>query len=179
MVPLARPRWRSVAIPSAFSSLSSMSSANVSPTMAWKVRSATRACTSTTRPKRSTSIHDTAESLTACNCAGELSPALSHHLAAVLVLYFRYFLKWDDDLATSIYHTFVALCYLTPILGAIVADSWLGKFKWVSDSGVAQVNMATPVPHPTWWTPSYSPQDHHLPVHRLHHRTAHHGSQYN
>ena len=48
---------------------------------------------------------------------------------AVLVLYFRYFLKWDDDLATSIYHTFIALCYLTPILGAIVADSWLGKFK--------------------------------------------------
>lgn len=51
--------------------------------------------------------------------------------AAVLVLYFKYFLKWDDDFATTIYHTFVALCYLTPILGAIVADSWLGKFKWV------------------------------------------------
>uniref|UniRef100_A0A674DCZ6 Solute carrier family 15 member 1 n=1 Tax=Salmo trutta TaxID=8032 RepID=A0A674DCZ6_SALTR len=50
---------------------------------------------------------------------------------AVLVLYFRYFLKWDDDLSTSIYHTFIALCYLTPILGAIVADSWLGKFKTI------------------------------------------------
>uniref|UniRef100_A0A665VUP0 Solute carrier family 15 member 1 n=1 Tax=Echeneis naucrates TaxID=173247 RepID=A0A665VUP0_ECHNA len=33
--------------------------------------------------------------------------------------------------ATTIYHTFVALCYLTPILGAIVADSWLGKFKTI------------------------------------------------
>ncbi|KAM6945800.1 solute carrier family 15 member 1-like [Aplochiton taeniatus] len=52
-------------------------------------------------------------------------------MRAVLVLYFRYFLKWDDDLATTIYHTFVALCYLTPILGAIVADSWLGKFKTI------------------------------------------------
>ncbi|KAG7227623.1 hypothetical protein INR49_005438 [Caranx melampygus] len=52
-------------------------------------------------------------------------------MRAVLVLYFKYFLKWDDDLATSIYHTFVALCYLTPILGAIVADSWLGKFKTI------------------------------------------------
>uniref|UniRef100_A0A8C7LCV4 Solute carrier family 15 member 1 n=1 Tax=Oncorhynchus kisutch TaxID=8019 RepID=A0A8C7LCV4_ONCKI len=52
-------------------------------------------------------------------------------MRAVLVLYFRYFLKWDDDLATSIYHTFIALCYLTPILGAIVADSWLGKFKTI------------------------------------------------
>uniref|UniRef100_UPI0037E95857 solute carrier family 15 member 1b n=1 Tax=Semicossyphus pulcher TaxID=241346 RepID=UPI0037E95857 len=52
-------------------------------------------------------------------------------MRAVLVLYFKYFLKWDDDLATTIYHTFVALCYLTPILGAIIADSWLGKFKTI------------------------------------------------
>ncbi|XP_071331032.1 solute carrier family 15 member 1 isoform X2 [Trachinotus anak] len=52
-------------------------------------------------------------------------------MRAVLVLYFKYFLGWDDDLATSIYHTFVALCYLTPILGAIVADSWLGKFRTI------------------------------------------------
>uniref|UniRef100_A0A8C5BT78 Solute carrier family 15 member 1a n=1 Tax=Gadus morhua TaxID=8049 RepID=A0A8C5BT78_GADMO len=52
-------------------------------------------------------------------------------MRAVLVLYFKYFLRWDDDLATSIYHAFVALCYLTPILGAIVADSWLGKFKTI------------------------------------------------
>ncbi|XP_041115916.1 solute carrier family 15 member 1-like [Polyodon spathula] len=52
-------------------------------------------------------------------------------MRAVLVLYFRYFLQWDDNTATSIYHTFVALCYLTPILGAVVADSWLGKFKTI------------------------------------------------
>lgn len=52
-------------------------------------------------------------------------------MRAVLVLYFKNFLKWDDDMSTAIYHTFVALCYLTPILGAIVADSWLGKFKTI------------------------------------------------
>ncbi|XP_070711523.1 solute carrier family 15 member 1b [Pempheris klunzingeri] len=52
-------------------------------------------------------------------------------MRAVLVLYFKYFLRWDDNFATTIYHTFVALCYLTPILGAIVADSWLGKFKTI------------------------------------------------
>ncbi|XP_054915057.1 solute carrier family 15 member 1b [Poeciliopsis prolifica] len=52
-------------------------------------------------------------------------------MRAVLVLYFKYFLKWDDDFATTIYHTFVALCYLSPILGAIIADSWLGKFKTI------------------------------------------------
>lgn len=60
---------------------------------------------------------------------------VTHHFVllptAVLVLYFKYFLQWDDNLSTAIYHTFVALCYLTPILGALVADSWLGKFKWV------------------------------------------------
>ncbi|XP_068022467.1 solute carrier family 15 member 1 isoform X2 [Melanerpes formicivorus] len=49
-------------------------------------------------------------------------------MRAVLILYFTYFLQWDDNLSTAIYHTFVALCYLMPILGAIIADSWLGKF---------------------------------------------------
>ncbi|KAH0624506.1 hypothetical protein JD844_032055, partial [Phrynosoma platyrhinos] len=52
-------------------------------------------------------------------------------MRAVLVIYFKFFLSWDDNLATAIYHTFVALCYLTPILGALVADSWLGKFKTI------------------------------------------------
>lgn len=52
-------------------------------------------------------------------------------MRAVLVLYLKNFLRWDEDFATTIYHTFVALCYLTPILGAIVADSWLGKFKTI------------------------------------------------
>ncbi|KAA0716135.1 Solute carrier family 15 member 1 [Triplophysa tibetana] len=72
-------------------------------------------------------------------------------MRAVLVLYFRYFLRWDDDLATSIYHAFVALCYLTPILGAIIADSWLGKFKTIIYLSivyaVGQVTMAVSTVH--------------------------------
>ncbi|XP_072478172.1 solute carrier family 15 member 1 [Notamacropus eugenii] len=52
-------------------------------------------------------------------------------MRAILVLYFQRFLQWDDNLSTAIYHTFVALCYLTPILGALIADSWLGKFKTI------------------------------------------------
>ncbi|XP_041279323.1 solute carrier family 15 member 1 [Onychostruthus taczanowskii] len=52
-------------------------------------------------------------------------------MKAVLTLYFSRFLHWEDNFATAIYHTFVALCYLTPILGAIIADSWLGKFKTI------------------------------------------------
>uniref|UniRef100_UPI0037E729A5 solute carrier family 15 member 1 n=1 Tax=Semicossyphus pulcher TaxID=241346 RepID=UPI0037E729A5 len=72
-------------------------------------------------------------------------------MRAVLVLYFKYFLRWDDDMATSIYHTFVALCYLTPILGAIVADSWLGKFKTIIYLSIVyaigQVTMAVSAIH--------------------------------
>ncbi|XP_054983692.1 solute carrier family 15 member 1 [Sorex araneus] len=52
-------------------------------------------------------------------------------MRALLILYFRNFLLWDDNLSTAIYHTFVALCYLTPILGALIADSWLGKFMTI------------------------------------------------
>ncbi|XP_064264461.1 solute carrier family 15 member 1 isoform X2 [Passer domesticus] len=52
-------------------------------------------------------------------------------MKAVLTLYFSRFLHWEDNFATAIYHTFVALCYLTPILGAIIADSWLGKFRTI------------------------------------------------
>ncbi|XP_023368875.1 solute carrier family 15 member 1 [Otolemur garnettii] len=52
-------------------------------------------------------------------------------MKAILILYFKNFISWNDNLSTAIYHTFVALCYLTPILGALIADSWLGKFKTI------------------------------------------------
>nr|KAF6461008.1 solute carrier family 15 member 1 [Molossus molossus] len=52
-------------------------------------------------------------------------------MRALLILYFTQFIGWDGNLATAIYHTFVALCYLTPILGALIADSWLGKFRTI------------------------------------------------
>uniref|UniRef100_UPI00358E8F14 solute carrier family 15 member 1 n=1 Tax=Myxine glutinosa TaxID=7769 RepID=UPI00358E8F14 len=53
-------------------------------------------------------------------------------MKAVLVIYFKNFLQWDENLSTAIYHAFVSLCYFTPILGAIIADSWLGKFRTIA-----------------------------------------------
>ncbi|XP_052520464.1 solute carrier family 15 member 1-like [Tympanuchus pallidicinctus] len=52
-------------------------------------------------------------------------------MRAVLILYFKDFLRWDNSLSTAIYNFFVALCYFAPILGALIADSWLGKFKTI------------------------------------------------
>ncbi|XP_059503511.1 solute carrier family 15 member 2 isoform X2 [Stegostoma tigrinum] len=52
-------------------------------------------------------------------------------MKAILTLYFTNFLHWDDDLSTAIYHAFSGLAYFTPVLGAVIADSWLGKFKTI------------------------------------------------
>uniref|UniRef100_A0A669C5A0 Solute carrier family 15 member 2 n=1 Tax=Oreochromis niloticus TaxID=8128 RepID=A0A669C5A0_ORENI len=52
-------------------------------------------------------------------------------MKALLTLYFLNYLKWDKDLSTAVYHAFSGLCYFTPILGAFIADSWLGKYKTI------------------------------------------------
>uniref|UniRef100_A0A8D2LEK5 Solute carrier family 15 member 2 n=1 Tax=Varanus komodoensis TaxID=61221 RepID=A0A8D2LEK5_VARKO len=52
-------------------------------------------------------------------------------MKAVLTLYFLYFLHWDETTSTSVYHAFSSLCYFTPVIGALIADSWLGKYKTI------------------------------------------------
>ncbi|XP_030066123.1 solute carrier family 15 member 2 [Microcaecilia unicolor] len=52
-------------------------------------------------------------------------------MKAVLTLYFLYYLHWNETLSTTVYHAFSGLCYFTPIFGALIADSWLGKFKTI------------------------------------------------
>uniref|UniRef100_A0A6I8P623 Solute carrier family 15 member 2 n=1 Tax=Ornithorhynchus anatinus TaxID=9258 RepID=A0A6I8P623_ORNAN len=47
----------------------------------------------------------------------------------LLTLYFVRFHHWNENLSTAIYHAFIGSCYLYTIVGAMVADSWLGKYK--------------------------------------------------
>ena len=47
---------------------------------------------------------------------------------AVLVLFLHDQLLFNENSSTAIYHAFAMLCYLLPLLGAIISDSCLGKY---------------------------------------------------
>ncbi|KAL5489048.1 hypothetical protein EMCRGX_G018094 [Ephydatia muelleri] len=49
-------------------------------------------------------------------------------MKAVLILFLTSQLKFSADNSTAIYHTFVMFCYFLPLVGAIIADSCLGKY---------------------------------------------------
>lgn len=49
--------------------------------------------------------------------------------SAILVLYLTRKLAYSDDDATVLFHVFTSFAYFFPLIGAIVADSWLGRFK--------------------------------------------------
>ncbi|KAF4526610.1 hypothetical protein B566_EDAN006426 [Ephemera danica] len=52
-------------------------------------------------------------------------------MRTILSLYLVQYLLYTEDTATTVYHSFVSFAYLTPVLGAMIADSWLGKFKTI------------------------------------------------
>lgn len=52
-------------------------------------------------------------------------------MRAILVFYLTDWLQFDRDVATVIYHSFVVLCYLMPIVGAILADGYLNKYRTI------------------------------------------------
>ncbi|XP_011172407.2 solute carrier family 15 member 1 isoform X2 [Solenopsis invicta] len=49
-------------------------------------------------------------------------------MRTVLVLYLRDMLGYTEGTSTIIYHLFTCVAYFFPIFGAILSDSWLGKF---------------------------------------------------
>lgn len=52
-------------------------------------------------------------------------------MRTILVLYLTSKLQYDKDTSTVLFHVFTMLVYLCPLVGAIVADSWLGKFRTI------------------------------------------------
>eukprot|EP00794_Sanderia_malayensis_P009717 gene9717-10707_t len=62
----------------------------------------------------------------------ELCERFSYYgIKAVLVLYLTQDLMFDKYRGKSIYHAFSMVSYFTGVLGAMIADSWLGKFKLI------------------------------------------------
>ncbi|XP_044269390.1 peptide transporter family 1 isoform X4 [Tribolium madens] len=52
-------------------------------------------------------------------------------MRTILSLYLRDILLYSEGDSTIIYHTFTMLAYFFPLLGAIISDNWLGKFKTI------------------------------------------------
>jgi POT family proton-dependent oligopeptide transporter len=57
-------------------------------------------------------------------------------MRALLVLYLTKHWLFDDSKATLIYGAYGALVYITPVLGGIMADRWLGQRKAVLFGGI-------------------------------------------
>ena len=51
--------------------------------------------------------------------------------SAILSLFLVQVLMFSEDDAVILFHGFNFLCYFTPLFGAIIADSFLGKFKTI------------------------------------------------
>ncbi|XP_011266928.1 peptide transporter family 1 isoform X2 [Camponotus floridanus] len=52
-------------------------------------------------------------------------------MRTVLALYLSDMLKYGESTAVIIYHVFIFFVYFSPVLGAIVSDSWLGKYRTI------------------------------------------------
>lgn len=90
----------------------------------------------------------------------ELCERFSYYgLRAVLALYFRQFWtarSYDekqsrDDKVTALLHTWIVLCYLSPLLGGYISDAKWGKFKTILILSIVYaignvVNACTAIP---------------------------------
>jgi solute carrier family 15 oligopeptide transporter 1 len=50
---------------------------------------------------------------------------------SILGLYFKEYFGFSEDVASQIFHIFGALVYIFPIAGAIISDSYWGRFKTI------------------------------------------------
>ncbi|XP_075533398.1 peptide transporter family 1-like isoform X8 [Dermacentor variabilis] len=52
-------------------------------------------------------------------------------MRTILTLFLINVLMFEEHTAKSVYHGFVMACYFSPVLGAMLADSYLGKFRTI------------------------------------------------
>src|SRR5437764_559189 len=63
---------------------------------------------------------------------GELAERSSYYgMRTVLALYMTSILGFKENTAAFVMTTFIACCYLAPMLGAVIADQWLGRYKTI------------------------------------------------
>ncbi|XP_068235050.1 solute carrier family 15 member 2 isoform X2 [Palaemon carinicauda] len=62
----------------------------------------------------------------------ELCERFSYYgMKTILTLYLKYQLLFSEDTATVVYHVWAMMCYFTPLFGAIIADTLLGRFRTI------------------------------------------------
>lgn len=52
-------------------------------------------------------------------------------IRTVLFIYLTSFIGLPQHSATAIYHAFTVLCYFTPVIGAVIADGYLGLYRTI------------------------------------------------
>ncbi|GMT35284.1 hypothetical protein PFISCL1PPCAC_26581, partial [Pristionchus fissidentatus] len=66
---------------------------------------------------------------TLCIVSNEFCERFSYYgMRTVLTFYILNVLKFPPDTTTIFFNSFTILCYLTPLLGSIIADGYIGKF---------------------------------------------------
>ncbi|GMT07867.1 hypothetical protein PENTCL1PPCAC_30041, partial [Pristionchus entomophagus] len=66
---------------------------------------------------------------TLCIVSNEFCERFSYYgMRTVLTFYILNVLKFDESTSTIFFNAFSILCYLTPLLGSIIADGYIGKF---------------------------------------------------
>ena len=48
-------------------------------------------------------------------------------LRTVLIIYLTQFININSNTATAYYHAFIMVCYITPIVAAVISNGYIGK----------------------------------------------------